>query len=61
MQNNISAMAVYAVKATSYRLSVASQLGGWINFEFEFEFEFELTRVRVAPVRTVKNNLASQV
>ena len=25
---------------------------GWINFEFEFE----LTRVRVAPVLTVKNN-----
>ena len=32
-------------------------LGGWINFEFKFEFE--LTRVQVAPVHTVKNNLAS--
>ena len=30
-------------------------LGGRINFEFEFE----LTRVQVAPVHTVKNNLAS--
>ena len=37
---------------------------GWINFEFEFEFEFELTRVRASSastVRTVKNNLASQI
>ena len=33
--------------------------GGWINFEFEFEFEFELPPR--FPVRTVKNNLASQV